>query len=172
MNTSSFPSNGCPYILIPTYTCCYWPSTVLLSYHVLCCVSHSSECCSSSLLSPPASLYAHLMLSGSQLPPSSTFDSKTDHAEQSTAGRLIKPPVTSVIVSRDMHLLGSVKEEGWEGGRLKWWGRSETVVPIQCLHTKDHWVWTLESELQADRRGRKQHKRNKFRNPEHKDRVY
>lgn len=118
--------------------------------HVLCCAAHSSDCCSSSLLSPPASLYAHLMLSGSQLPPSSTFDSKTDHAVQSTAGRLIKPPVTSVIVSRDKHLLGSAKEEEWEGGRLNWWGRSETVQclfsvyiqkTIECRH------WSLSCKL-------------------------
>lgn len=98
----------------------------------------------------PLPLYAHLMLSGSQLPPPSTFDSKTDHAEQSTAGKLIKPPVTSVIVSRDKHLLGSVKEEGWEGGRLNWWGRSETVQclfsvyiqkTIECRH------WSLSCKL-------------------------
>lgn len=56
VNTSSSPSNGCPCILIVTKTCRYWPSTVLLSYHVLCSAAHSSDCCSSSLLSPPASV--------------------------------------------------------------------------------------------------------------------
>lgn len=150
VNTSSSPSNGCPCILIVTKTCRYWPSTVLLSYHMSCAAQLIHLIAVPLLFFLPLPLYAHLMLSGSQLPPPSTFDSKTDHAEQSTAGKLIKPPVTSVIVSRDKHLLGSVKEEGWEGGRLNWWGRSETVQclfsvyiqkTIECRH------WSLSCKL-------------------------
>lgn len=124
--------------------------------HVLCSAAHSSDCSSSSLLSLRLCTHTWCFQAASCLLPQ--LDSKTDHAEQSTAGKLIKPPVTSVIVSRDKHLLGSVKEEGWEGGRLNWWGRSETVqclfsVYIQKTIECRHWslscklIWGVENSI-------------------------
>lgn len=52
------------------------------------------------------------------------------------------------------------RREGERGGGC--------IVPILCLHTEGYWVQTLESELQADRRDAKQHKKNKCRKPKHK----
>lgn len=51
--------------------------------------------------------------------------------------------------------------EGVRGGLV-------CIVPILWLHTEGYWVQTLKSELQADRRGGKQHKKNKCRKPQHK----
>lgn len=57
------------------------------------------------------------------------------------------------------------KKEG-EGERRRRGGREESsIVPFLCLHTEGYWVRTLESELQADRRGGKQCKKNKHRKP-------
>lgn len=65
-----------------------------------------------------------------------------------------------VRVSVRGHALVSKYKKGREEGGC--------IVPILCLHTEGYWVQTLESELQADRRGRKQHKKNKCRKSKHK----
>lgn len=140
MNTSSSPSNGCPCILIVTKTCRYWPSTVLLSYHMSCAAQLIHLIAVPLLLSPPASVRTPDAFRQPAASPLNfwfqNWSRWTKHcreAHQATCD--VSNCVKGQALARKRKR-GGVRGREVELVREEW----DCTVPIQCLHTKDHWV--------------------------------
>lgn len=145
------PSYSCSYFLISTCTRCYWDSyspALHLSHLLAIDLIHSGHFSS-------FSLRAHLM------------PWATSHWFLSI------PKVILLNEALQGGSFGHMWRQGLYQGtcncqRVKKKKKKRgggSIVPFLCLHTEGYWVRTLESELQADRRGGKQCKKNKRRKP-------
>lgn len=152
---------SCSYFLISTYTQCYWASySPALHLSRLLDVDLIHSGCFSSF-----SLQAHLMPWATShwflsIPKLILLN---EALQGGSFGHMWRQALCQGTCN--CQRVKKKKKEG-EGERRRRGGREESsIVPFLCLHTEGYWVRTLESELQADRRGGKQCKKNKRRKP-------